>query len=566
MRSLLKSIIRLSAFVSKESREVLRQPWLVISLILGPFAILALFGLGYRGEPAVLNTVVVAPNDPGLQNEVEQYAKTLGKQLRLVQVIPDADLAAEISSRDEASLGDRVAKVEGLLRQYGADVVASFPPDAAQRIQRGEAAPLVLYYDTVDPVRDQYIASFGLIYTYEVNRRVLTSAAQQTQGRTTALSDDVSRMRQQIGNVRSAVQAGDRQRASQEAGQLSQTTDRVATAIETSAGLLGGVQSSVGGGGQQAQSPQSQQAVSAARELRQQAGTLQSDIDKGPSLDQNRRLDDLTRMERGLDQLDTAIAEFNRIPPQVLAAPFTNVTQNVAPLRPNFVTFYAPGVLALLLQHLAISMAALSLVREKLLGALEVFRVGPLSAFEALAGKYLSFIVLSLVVGVVLLGLLALGLGVPLQGGVQPTGLSLLLPNGEWVGVNHLLYLGLALLLLISASLGVGFVISAVSTSDSQAVQLSMIVLLASIFFSGFFLPLDTLYGPARVIAALLPVTYSIQALQAGMLRGEHLLGTGLLAGAPLTLNQLALVALLLMTIALFIASLLLFQRQLKDT
>ncbi len=565
MRSLLKSIIRLSAFVSKESREVLRQPWLVVSLILGPFTILALFGLGYRGEPAVLNTVVVAPNDPGLQNEVEQYAKTLGKQLRLLQLIPDAALAAEISSRDEASLGDRVGKVEGLLRQYGADVVASFPPDAAQRIQRGEAAPLVLYYDTVDPVRDQYIASFGLIYTYEVNRRVLTSAAQQTQGRTTALADDVGRMRQQITGVRSAVQAGDRQRASQEAGQLSQTTDRVATAIETSAGILGGVQSSVGGGGQ-AQSAESQQAVSAARELRQQTGTLRSDLDQGPSLDQNRRLDDLTRIERGLNQLEPAITEFNRIPPQVLAAPFTNVTQNVAPLRPNFVTFYAPGVLALLLQHLAISMAALSLVRERLLGALEVFRVGPLSAFEALAGKYLSFIALSLVVGLILLALLALGLGVPLQGGVPPTGLSLLMPSGEWVGLTHLLYLGLTLLLLISASLGIGFVISAVSTSDSQAVQLSMIVLLASIFFSGFFLPLETLYGPARVIASLLPVTYGIQALQAGMLRGEHLLGANLLTGANVPLNQLALIALLLMTLALFIASLLLFQRQLKGT
>lgn len=565
MKSLLKSIIRLSAFVSKESREVLRQPWLVASLILGPFAILALFGLGYRGEPAVLNTVVVAPNDPGIQNEVEQYAKTLGKQLRLVQVIPDAALATEISSRDEASLGDRVAKVEGLLRQYGADVVASFPPDAAQRIQRGEAAPLVLYYDTVDPVRDQYIASFGLIYTYEVNRRVLTSAAQQTQGRTTALGEDVSRMRQQISGVRSAVQAGDRQRASQEAGQLSQTTDRVATAIETSAGVLGGVQSSVGGAGQ-AQSQQAQQAVSAARELRQQTGTLRSDLDQGPSLDQNRRLDDLTRIERGLDQLEPAITEFNRIPPQVLAAPFTNVTQNVAPLRPNFVMFYAPGVLALLLQHLAISIAALSLVRERLLGALEVFRVGPISAFEALAGKYISFIVLSLVVGVVLLALLALGLGVPLQGGVQPTGLSLVLPNGQWVSVAHLLYLGLALLLLISASLGIGFVISAVSASDSQAVQLSMIVLLASIFFSGFFLPLDTLYGPARVIAALLPVTYGIQAFQAAMLRGEHWLGGGVFTGAAVPLNQLALVALLLMTIALFVASLLLFQRQLKGT
>ncbi len=61
-------------------------------------------------------------------------------------------------------------------------------------------------------------------------------------------------------------------------------------------------------------------------------------------------------------------------------------------------------------------------------------------------------------------------------------------------------------------------------------------------------------------------LTYGIQALQAAMLRGEHLLGAGVLSGAAVPLNQLALVALLLMTIALFMAALLLFQRQLKGT
>ena len=44
-----KGFIRLLAFFSKEINEVRRQPRLVLSLILGPFLILLLFGVGYRG-------------------------------------------------------------------------------------------------------------------------------------------------------------------------------------------------------------------------------------------------------------------------------------------------------------------------------------------------------------------------------------------------------------------------------------------------------------------------------------------------------------------------------------
>ena len=47
MNVIYQFFIRVSAFVTKEIREVLRQPWLVVSLILGPFLILALFGIGY---------------------------------------------------------------------------------------------------------------------------------------------------------------------------------------------------------------------------------------------------------------------------------------------------------------------------------------------------------------------------------------------------------------------------------------------------------------------------------------------------------------------------------------
>ena len=53
-----------------------------------------------------------------------------------------------------------------------------------------------------------------------------------------------------------------------------------------------------------------------------------------------------------------------------------------------------------------------------------------------------------------------------------------------------------------------------------QATQLSMLVLLASIFFSGFAFSLEQLVWPARGLAYLFPATYGIQLLQDEMLRG----------------------------------------------
>ena len=79
----------------------------------------------------------------------------------------------------------------------------------------------------------------------------------------------------------------------------------------------------------------------------------------------------------------------------------------------------------------------------------------------------------------------------------------------------------LVVALLSFASLGLGLLISTIVDSERQAVQLSMLVLLASVFFSGFVLPLDQFVAPLRIAAYSLPVTHGIQLLQDFMLRGR---------------------------------------------
>jgi ABC-2 type transport system permease protein len=75
--------------------------------------------------------------------------------------------------------------------------------------------------------------------------------------------------------------------------------------------------------------------------------------------------------------------------------------------------------------------------------------------------------------------------------------------------------------MLLLASLGLGLVIATISDSERQAVQLSLLVLLASVFFSGFVLSIDEFTPAVRAIAYALPVTHGIQLFQDILLRGS---------------------------------------------
>ncbi|MDQ6674758.1 MAG: ABC transporter permease, partial [Chloroflexota bacterium] len=188
------------------------------------------------------------------------------------------------------------------------------------------------------------------------------------------------------------------------------------------------------------------------------------------------------------------------VSPQVIAAPTRAESRNLAPVSPNVVAFFAPAVLALVLQHMGVTLTALSMVRERLSGAMDIFRVAPVRALEILTGKYLAYAFFNLSIAALITFLLVGVLHVPL-----------LSTPGD---------IALVVALLSFASLGLGLLISTVVDSERQAVQLSMLVLLASVFFSGFVLPLDQFVTPMRIAAYGLPVTHGIQMLQDFMLRG----------------------------------------------
>ena len=208
---------------------------------------------------------------------------------------------------------------------------------------------------------------------------------------------------------------------------------------------------------------------------------------------------DLVRMEELAGRIGEVVGQVGDVDAAVLVQPFDS---DVDAVRDDVgvTDYYAPGAIVLLLQHLGITLGALTFVRDRRLGIVEIFQVAPLSRGPVVLGKLVSNLLLGGFVASALVAMVVLALGVPLSGDV-----------GELAGL---------LAAVLAASLAIGFLISLLSATDTQAVQWSMLLLLASLFFSGFFLSTDQLETPAKAVSWLLPSTWGIAGVQDVMLRG----------------------------------------------
>jgi ABC-2 type transport system permease protein len=190
-----------------------------------------------------------------------------------------------------------------------------------------------------------------------------------------------------------------------------------------------------------------------------------------------------------------------RIPPEVIAEPTKAVARNLAPTPPGVIAFFGPAVLALIIQHMAVTLSALSMSRERFGGIIEVLRVAPIAASAILAGKLVALLVLVGGTAAVLLGLMVTVLHVPMLSDPAPVVLSL----------------GF----LAFASVCLGLALSVLAGSETQAVQMALLALLGSVFFGGFVLDLNDFAVPVRIVGNALPVTHGIQLAQDLFLRGD---------------------------------------------
>ena len=194
--------------------------------------------------------------------------------------------------------------------------------------------------------------------------------------------------------------------------------------------------------------------------------------------------EELTALAASMDDLATALQQSVMLDPKVIVQPFESETENVVSNSITPTDYFTPSSIALLLQHLALTFAALSIVRDRRTGLFELMRVGPLSSIEIILGKTFAYLLVGCVVAAALLGASALALGVPLAGSIG------------WLAA---ITVGVLL-----SSLALGMIFAILSKTESQAVQYAMLALLAGLFFSGFILPIDGLSYPIKAISWLL--------------------------------------------------------------
>src|SRR5450756_603612 len=177
-------------------------------------------------------------------------------------------------------------------------------------------------------------------------------------------------------------------------------------------------------------------------------------------------------------------------------------------LRPNIlynpsmqsVNFMIPALVGLIIQIQAVILTAFAIVREREKGTLEQLIVTPIKSWELMVGKIVPYVLVSFVQVAVALLVGTLWFKVAIAGSL-------------------LLLLVLSVVFLIG-SLGVGLFVSTISKTQSQALQISMLMVVPSFVLSGFVFPRQAMPAVLYYLGYLLPLTYFLEILRGIFLKG----------------------------------------------
>jgi ABC-2 type transport system permease protein len=167
----------------------------------------------------------------------------------------------------------------------------------------------------------------------------------------------------------------------------------------------------------------------------------------------------------------------------------------------DYKSYMLPGVLCVLITVIGILLTALNIVREKEVGTIEQLNVTPIRKIQFVVGKLLPFGIISVIQ--LTLGLLvaAFVFGLKIQG-------SLLLIYG-------------IVTVYMFAILGIGFLISTISETQSQAMFVTLFSMFLLILLSGLFTPIESMPSWAQKITIINPTAYLVDAIRMIILKGS---------------------------------------------
>jgi len=162
-----------------------------------------------------------------------------------------------------------------------------------------------------------------------------------------------------------------------------------------------------------------------------------------------------------------------------------------------------PGLLGIVLTLTLVIQTAIGVTREQERGTMEHLLATPVQPLEVMVGKLAPFVIVGVIQTALILAVARFLFGVPMAGG--------------WAGLS------LGVLLFILGSLGLGFLISTITRTQLQAMQLSVFYLLPSILLSGFMFPFRGMPEWAQWLGTFIPVTHFLRVVRGALLKGQSL-------------------------------------------
>ena len=198
--------------------------------------------------------------------------------------------------------------------------------------------------------------------------------------------------------------------------------------------------------------------------------------------------------------LDLVTEKLNRMGRELTTQPILSSTRVLYNPNLNDLVFILPGLIAMLLQVLAVNMTAQSVVREYELGTIEQILVTPIRPTELVIGK-LAPNVLFVIVDQLMITLLGVyWFGVPFQG-------------NPWL-------LAWLSLLFTCSGLGLGLLISTIAKSQKEAQTLTSLLMMLTQLLTGFIYPRSPMPAIVKAIGNLIPLTYFIRIIRGIVTKG----------------------------------------------
>ena len=185
----------------------------------------------------------------------------------------------------------------------------------------------------------------------------------------------------------------------------------------------------------------------------------------------------------------------------VAAAPAIEVRTRVW-YNPDLIAAYymIPAVVGLILQFLTVILTATAIVRERERGTIEQLIVTPLRASELIVGKLAPYVLIAFIDTIEILAGGVLLFGVPINGSLP----LLLLLSG----------------LFLISNLGVGLLISTITSTQQEAIIVAIFYNLPSIFLSGFIYPVAAMPRVLQFVSLAIPLRYYLIVVRGIVLKG----------------------------------------------